>query len=126
LEDVYVPRNVSSIPEKIIKISAGGDFSMLLSNDGNVYSFGQNSNGQGCLSDPQLLIWPAKVAIFNRKIVEISTGQSFSMMLSSEGFLYGCGLNTVCHEFSHFFRMDKLAGIHTPTNTQAQFSFTSH
>jgi alpha-tubulin suppressor-like RCC1 family protein len=80
--------------EFVIDISCGFQHSLLLTNCGEVYAWGDNYRGQignGCNSN-QLI--PIKVKGFNdKKVVMISCGGGHSMALTECGHVYSWGLN---------------------------------
>jgi len=84
------PRKIVGIREKIKAISCGSYFSLALSENGNVYSWGRNNwgqlgNGKGeFTSEPNLI----RIGSF---IVKICCGYNFSLLLSEEGNIYEFG-----------------------------------
>ena len=89
-------RNLSN--ESIIKVNAGESFGLALSEEGNVYSWGINSDGQlghGHRSDIKT---PKKIDL-GFKAVDIACGDSHSLVLS--GSLID--LNFSIHKSYYFF-----------------------
>ena len=82
------------IPElnNIIQISAGGFHSLVLDNNGKVYSFGYNSEGQLGLGNENDELNP-KLIELEDYIVDISAGNYHSLLLSSGGDVYSFGMN---------------------------------
>ncbi len=80
--------------ELVVDISCGAGHSLVLTNCGEVYAWGENYNGQignGC-NDTQLK--PIKVKGFNNeKVVMISCGSCHSMALTECGHVYSWGHN---------------------------------
>jgi alpha-tubulin suppressor-like RCC1 family protein len=80
--------------EFFIDISCGAFHSLVLTNCGEVYAWGLNTNGQignGC-NDNQLI--PIKVKGFiNEKVVIISCGWVHSLVLTECGYVYSWGAN---------------------------------
>jgi alpha-tubulin suppressor-like RCC1 family protein len=80
--------------EFVIDISCGYCHSLVLTNCGEVYAWGENGSGQignGCNSD-QLI--PIKVKSFNNeRVVMISCGWAHSMALTECGHVYSWGSN---------------------------------
>ena len=72
---VILPNNVS-----VKQISCGKDFSLLLTTDGNIYSFGRNKHGQLGLNSPFDVMVPTLISTSN-KFTEILAHnfQSFAM-----------------------------------------------
>jgi RCC1 and BTB domain-containing protein len=97
--------NRSSRPEiieylknkKIIDIKCGSNHSLALSNNGEVYAWGDNTYGQiGNKCDYSHQLKPIKLDGFDgEKVVAISCGSRHSMALTEEGHIYSWG----CNEF---------------------------
>jgi alpha-tubulin suppressor-like RCC1 family protein len=85
---------------KIIAVAAGAAFSMALSSDGAVWTWGLNGNGQlgdGTLtfkSAPVQVIAPVLPPSTNAKVVAIAAGGAFSLALKSDGTLLAWGANS--------------------------------
>ena len=86
-----------SANEKVIEVSAGHFFSAALTNEGNVYTWGDGEQGQlgnGLMVNSSS---PVKVdtsgVLAGKQIVDISAGEAFVLALSSEGKLYSWGHN---------------------------------
>src|SRR5689334_17101170 len=81
-----------------IQISCGSCHSILLNEDGLVYSFGNNLESQLGLghkkdqSTPQIIL-----DLENIRIKKISCGENHSILLSEEGTLYSFGRNGSGH-----------------------------
>ena len=81
-----------------VQVSAGGDHSLALGSDGNIYAWGSNSNGQlGDGTTTQKTI-PVKVKPPVGKptsftYVQVSAGGDFSLALGSDGNAYAWGAN---------------------------------
>ncbi|CED84407.1 Uncharacterized conserved protein, contains RCC1 domain [Phaffia rhodozyma] len=95
--------------KKIVDGSAGVNFSLLLDEEGKVYSFGSAEFGQlGHGKTGEHIIssgkngfevsWEPKLikALDDKKIVQIASGNSHSLALDSEGFVYVWGYNGYC------------------------------
>ena len=104
----YFHRNTPSyVPSiNIIQISAGGYFSLLLNNNGNVLSFGENTvnyitfnklkNGQLGLGNNSASTIPYTTIIPNtNNIIQISAGGHHSLLLDSFGNVFSFGWNRV-------------------------------
>eukprot|EP00090_Calanus_glacialis_P018965 TRINITY_DN29288_c0_g1_i1.p1 TRINITY_DN29288_c0_g1~~TRINITY_DN29288_c0_g1_i1.p1 ORF type:complete len:689 (-),score=225.92 TRINITY_DN29288_c0_g1_i1:63-2129(-) len=105
------PRLVN-IPEPVTSVSCGGNHTIVLTQAGKLYSFGQSTNGQLGLgnrilesSTPHPLVTLAHV-----QIVSVSCGENHSVALSASGQLYTFGdgrhgklcldLETITNHFS--------------------------
>merc|ERR1711879_236267 len=75
-----------------IKVAAGGSHSLVLSKEGRVLSFGQNSYGQLGLGHFSCTIMsPAQVHV-EAAAVEIEAGAHHSLVLTNDGRVYSFGL----------------------------------
>lgn len=81
---------------RVKQISTGNYYCLILDILGSVYSFGRNSDGQlGRESEygpTNALKTPTQIESLSR-IIEIASGRSHNLCLSSEGCLYGFGCN---------------------------------
>jgi alpha-tubulin suppressor-like RCC1 family protein len=89
--------------DNIIQISAGFTHSIILNQDGNAYSFGENyvkffflnfKNGQLGMNDKNRRYYPTLIPTFNN-IKQISTGYYHSMFIINTGEVYSFGHNSV-------------------------------
>ena len=94
-------RNTESrlTPEKIpslsdIKAIACGDYhSLVLTSNGNVFSFGLNEDGELGLGHIRNMSTPTQIQLENPAKL-ISCGYFYSMIVDDNGDLYTCGLNS--------------------------------
>jgi len=80
----------------IIQVSAGSDFSMAIDDNGNLWAWGKNNNGQMALGEEntQDQLTPIKIAIPNNlKVKSLATGKAHVLVLTENGAVYGWGLN---------------------------------
>jgi len=88
------PTLVSSLSHvKVIQVSAGWDFSLALTSEGRIFSFGRNDKsqlGQGDLRDRNI---PEEIKSIPTKIKLISTGWYHSMALDENGEVWVWGEN---------------------------------
>lgn len=82
----------------IIAISAGGSHVAVLTSEGRVYSWGDNTVGQLGAGSPNFWeVMPVAVdmsgVLAGKTIVAISAGSGFTMALASDGRAYGWGRN---------------------------------
>ncbi len=79
----------------VVQISCGENHSMVLTSGGNVYAWGDNSQGQLGLGDTVSRLRPELVkSLRNIKTVRIATGGQHSLLLSGAGMLFSCGSNS--------------------------------
>jgi alpha-tubulin suppressor-like RCC1 family protein len=76
----------------MISIAAGGDHSLFLDFQGQVYSCGSNDWGQLGLSDTLSRSIPILIQEI-REIKTLSAGRNHSLFLTPQGRVYGCGSN---------------------------------
>jgi alpha-tubulin suppressor-like RCC1 family protein len=75
-------------------VSAGGGHSLALKNDGTIWSWGYNGNGQLGHGDTTDRSSPTQIGSAT-DWVDISAGYEFSLALKSDGSLYAWGLNNI-------------------------------
>ncbi|KAK4189670.1 regulator of chromosome condensation 1/beta-lactamase-inhibitor protein II [Podospora australis] len=91
------PTPISSIPEPIIRIVAGCNHVLCLSQKGNVYTWGagceQGQLGRRVVERSRLshVLTPRKIGL--KSIADIGTGSDHSFAISSDGKVYAWGLN---------------------------------
>ncbi|KAL6055024.1 Tyrosine-protein kinase [Balamuthia mandrillaris] len=94
---VWEPTLVRSLgPMKIVQVAAGGTFSMVLTEMGSVYWFGQLGGWKkGVLQSSKPLLRslsPRPLAGSDRfRTIQIAAGHSFGIVLTEKGELYGWG-----------------------------------
>ncbi len=79
----------------IIAISAGLNHSIALKNDGTVWAWGKNYNGQLGIGSLQDTLYPAKVHLLTN-IIAIGAGQEFSIALKNDGTVWAWGYDDYC------------------------------
>lgn len=78
----------------IIHLSAGNQFSMVVTGDGKAFSFGNNQYGQlgiGQMEDKKNV--PVRIPVYER-IVQAHASNGFGLILTDEGRVYGFGKNS--------------------------------
>jgi alpha-tubulin suppressor-like RCC1 family protein len=96
---VAMPIDTSNLAgKKIIQIAAGGAHSLLLSEDGIVFSFGSNSLGETGLditSGYTSVATPIDATnLGGRKIAQIAAGGTHSLLLADDGTVFSFGSNS--------------------------------
>ncbi|XP_072902010.1 RCC1 and BTB domain-containing protein 1-like isoform X1 [Hemitrygon akajei] len=85
--------------KRVVKVACGSNHSMVLTTDGEVYSWGSNSSGQvgsgSGFGSTATQATPRRVVhgLENRKVVTIACGQQFSMAVTDNGEVFGWGSN---------------------------------
>lgn len=81
---------------KVVQIACGGDHTLVLNHDNEVFSFGLNDSGQLGLSSSEYDSFhiPKKVVLFQEKVVTwLSAGSNHSGALTVEGYVFVWGSN---------------------------------
>ena len=84
------PKQIKDIPPAT-NVSCGSTFTLVITKDENLWSFGRNSFGQLCLGNIDEQYVPKQTSF--SKIVNISTGYGHSFFQNSNGEIFGCGAN---------------------------------
>ncbi|KAM0728094.1 RCC1 and BTB domain-containing protein 1 [Formica fusca] len=81
----------------IVDVACGSHHSLVLTEDGEVYAWGQNNCGQvgSSLSTNQGAPRQVNSNLTGKKVVHISCGQTSSMVVTDNGEVYGWGYNGV-------------------------------
>jgi len=91
-----LPQPVSAVGEeelaKPVEVAAGDHHSLLLLEDGTVWAWGSNSNGQLGIGNKVRQIIPVKIDGLT-DIINISAFEEFSLALKSDGTVWAWGLN---------------------------------
>jgi len=95
---VATPIDMTNLAGKTIaQVAAGGQHSLLLTNDGSVYSFGRNDDGQtgqGTESGNTLVATPIDTSnIAGKSITQVAAGGQHSLLLADDGSVYSFGRN---------------------------------
>src|SRR5262245_9693806 len=86
-----VPTAVNLGPGVFKAVAAGTNHSLALRNDGSVWAWGQNDNGQ--LGDASTVSKSAPVMVISGGVIAIAAGGNFSLALQSNGTVLAWGLN---------------------------------
>ncbi len=82
----------------IAQVSVGGGHSLLLANDGTVFSFGRNSEGQlgiDSTSFPTSIAAPIDMTnLAGRTITHVSAGDEYSLLMADDGTVFSFGSNS--------------------------------
>jgi alpha-tubulin suppressor-like RCC1 family protein/photosystem II stability/assembly factor-like uncharacterized protein len=78
-------------------VSAGADHVEALTNDGELFAWGNNSNGQLGIGNtenvttPQMVVLPTGLSGW----ADVAAGPGYTLIISLEGLLYGCGKDSL-------------------------------
>ena len=88
-----VPKLVTTLKTRVIlNVAAGGNHSLFLTNEGQVYSSGCGDDGRLGHGDKETQLVPKLVvALEGRRIVQVAAGGNHSLFLAKEGHAYSCG-----------------------------------
>ncbi|KAH9601791.1 Regulator of chromosome condensation [Trypanosoma melophagium] len=82
---------VLDIEGDVVQICCGADYTLAVTNEGNVYGWGRNNSGQLALSEV-IVERPTLIKTHIKEpIVKVSCGESHSLFLTSSGKIYSCG-----------------------------------
>lgn len=88
----WAPFQITGLPGTMVGVSAGGSFSMALDQNGQVWTWGRNDQGQLGLGDTTLRMQPQLIAESAQvPIVALSGGDAFALALDRAGQVYAWG-----------------------------------
>lgn len=91
---VYKPTKITIDGDvKFVQISAGMTHSLAIDESGNLWSWGDNGNGQLGGETTSSVTVPKKVEVENTKFKEISAGSSTTLLIDTNNDLWVCGYN---------------------------------
>jgi alpha-tubulin suppressor-like RCC1 family protein len=103
MQPAYIPTpitysNGTVFALHITKVSAGHQYTLLLSEDGTVFSYGENKYGALGQGDTLIVTNPTPIKTSKyttgKKFSSIHAGVNSAMLLATDGTLYGMGLNS--------------------------------
>ncbi len=87
--------DTSNISDQIIKICAGSMHSLVLTSEGEIYSFGRGIDGQLGHSKVREIKIPSKIVAMNDiNVVDIAAGSDYSLAVDKSGCIWGWGQNS--------------------------------
>ena len=90
-EGTYTTHVKTKLPEAPIALATGFGHALALTENGEVYAWGRNSQGQVGCGNTKKIMTPVKLNLQN--IVQIVGGGKFSLALDADGQLWGWGDN---------------------------------
>jgi E3 ubiquitin-protein ligase HERC4 len=106
--------------EKIIKISSRFNHCLALTNNGLVYSWGNNQYGQLGLGNNEDVNKPNLIDVPGVSFREISCGMRHSLLLSQDGSIYGFG----CNEYNQLSK-NQQTQCNFPIKIESSFCFSN-
>jgi len=91
--------------------NSGEMHSLLIDENGDVYTTGNNNRGQLCLGDTESRFIPHKISL-KRPAIAAALGEDFTLILMKNGDVYGCGSN----EKGELGLGSKVKFVDTPSN----------
>lgn len=92
-DNMNIPMIIDNLRDTIVQIAAGSYHSLLLTTLGQLYSFGQNINGELGLGDNDDKNIPVLVNTPMSSIIKISSKFFHSLILTNDGQVYAFGAN---------------------------------
>jgi hypothetical protein len=93
------------------QIACGNEHSVALLQNGDIYSWGSNDNGQLGIDkgEKSFYNYPQKIPLCD--VESVSCGNFHTLFLTKHGYVYGCGRN----DFSQLGHQSSIRSINTPT-----------
>jgi uncharacterized repeat protein (TIGR02543 family) len=82
------------VSNSIVAVSAGGYHTMMVKADGSLWACGRNNYGQLALGDTAFGVDKKEpTQVFSSGVASVSSGSYYTMIVKTDGSLWGCGLN---------------------------------
>ena len=91
--DRWTPTKITTLPGPARAFAAGGAFSLILLQNGDVYAFGRNDHGELGLGDKIDRWTPTKITTLPGPARAVAVGGTFSLVLLQNGDVYAFGGN---------------------------------
>ena len=81
---------------KVLQVAAGGYRTMCVTEDGSVFAFGKNDNGQLGVGGRESKLLPTLVRgeLQNEQVLRVAAGASHTMFVTADGMVFACGDNS--------------------------------
>jgi alpha-tubulin suppressor-like RCC1 family protein len=88
------PQRVASLShKKITRAVCSLKSSLVVTEEGTLFAFGYNTNGQLGLGDTRDRLLPTELTSISEKIISVSSGRAHSLALTEDGKIYAWGFN---------------------------------
>ena len=94
-EDIHYPRKLNSL-KNINFVVCGGYHTICKSENGTIYCWGSNADGQLGLSGLYTQTVPVEAWDWPDNVVDIKCGERFTLVLTSDQEVFSCGYNHGC------------------------------
>lgn len=91
IPEYVVDENGEKIKD-IIRIASGGDNTLALTKDGEVYVWGANENGELGTGNTDTLDKPTLISIPGVRIIDVTAGKNYTAFITSDGYVYVSGI----------------------------------
>ena len=83
--------------KKVLQVAAGGNHTMCVTEDGSVFAFGRNTQGQLGVGDKEKRLLPTLLRgeLENKLVVQVAAGSSHTICVTKDGLVYACGSGTL-------------------------------
>jgi alpha-tubulin suppressor-like RCC1 family protein len=87
------PVQITSLGSNVTALTAGGDHSLVLKNDGTVWAWGWNNYGQLGLGDISNHYSPAQITALGNNVMALTAGSFHTLALKGDGTVWAWGHN---------------------------------
>ena len=91
--DRLTPTKIMTLPGAVAAVAAGYTHSLVLLQNGDVYTFGENPYGELGLGDTTLHGTPTRITALLGPAAAVVAGAQYSLILLANGDAYACGSN---------------------------------
>lgn len=91
---VISPKRIHTLADELVyQVSANKHHSLVITDEGKVWSWGHGKDGRLGLSDESIHLLPKMIMTIKCKVISVSTGLNHSLALSDTGNIYSWGSN---------------------------------